>query len=207
MRVIPLFVEAVVFLSAIIGVLLALSAFVFHMITRDKTTGGYADIEEAVDAVTDSALEEINKTSKLVLDELDEKYKALLFVYQLVDDKKKALETDSPEEVEEAEETEGSGEIKEVSELDISIGDDLTMESLMEAAGIEPEISYLEPGPGDEFPAETVEAEPQGFITHPKYASIRELLDSGLSVAEAARRLDMGQGEVQLIMGISGRAG
>lgn len=184
-----MFVEAVVFLSAIIGVLLAFSALFFHVLTRKAN---HDDIESAVDAVTDVALDEINKTSQLVLDELNEKYKALLFVYQLMDDKHKVVgaekavsegnsswdsvvgEEDSPQDI-----AQDSGNSEKV-ELDISIGDELDIKPMVEELQV-------------------------SLSTHPKYGIIKELLDGGIAISEIAKRLNMGQGEVQLIIGLSGR--
>ena len=214
-----MFIEAVVFLSAIIGVLLALSAFVFHLITRSKSPLGAQEVEEALDAVTDLALEEINRTSKLVMDELEEKYKALLFVYQLIDDKQKELEAGKEESA-----LERAADIltNQLNELDISIGDDLEVnpvsvedvevsekdmdvseEDIDETLGLADFIGLDEAV----VPADTKvnESSLPRIAAHPKFEAIKELQDIGLGIAEIARRLDMGQGEVQLILGLSGR--
>ena len=180
-----MFVEAVVFLSAIIGILLALSAFIFHMITRGK---GESDVEGAVDAVTDAALEEINKTSQLVLDELNEKYNALLFVYQLMDDKKRELKI--------------FDDASENERVEVA-NTDLTDTEAAKAVAIEDEPPELDISIGDEL---EIVYPPEGLNSHPKYGPIRELLDDGLGISEIARKLNMGQGEIQLIIGLSGRA-
>ena len=160
-----MFVEAVVFLAAIIGILLALGAFIFHTIThRSETELNSEKIEEMVDTVCDAALEEINKTAQLVMDELSEKYKALLFVYQLMDDKQKNLEGDAAKEAlniplsgwqdEMAGKVSGLAEIfagsatatSDAMSLDISVGDELDVIPVAENK-IEPatqEVSGLE---------------------------------------------------------------
>ena len=238
-----MFVEAVIFLSVIIGVLLALSSFVFHILTREHHKPGEwrEEIEGAVDAVCDAALDEINKTSKLVLDELDEKYKALLFVYQLMDDKEKALTGGDLEAANEVQ-AEAGHVGADLRDIDISIGDELDVvpvdleaaairellskesldeefpveESLLEGPQVdEPQVDGLQVNelqvnelltglPLSEKLAAEVPAVPR-IAFHPKYAAIKELMDGGLGIAEIARRLDMGQGEVQLIIGFSGR--
>ena len=228
-----MFVEAVVFLSAIIGILLAISSFIFHMITRDQQAGNWKeDIEGAVDAVCDAALEEITKTSKIVLDELDEKYKALLFVYQLMDDKEKGLKDDVAPDVfadngsfdlgfSHGVEEELDGNIVDdgFSGMDISIGDDIDVIPIEEVEEVE-EAEEVE-GVGEVEELEKAEEiidvdivglsdmatkKPPRISAHPKYEVIRELLDGGLGVSEIARRLNMGKGEVQLIIGFSGRS-
>lgn len=262
-----MFVEAVVFLAAIIGVLLSLSAFVFHMITRTPEAEPER-VEKAVDDATDAALEEINRTSQLVMDELNEKYNALLFVYQLMDDKKKqldegALEAATDDGLEEAdkeadkeaaetagttaEDKEATGTAGTTSEttaeewavnLDISVDDELDVVSLGQTGqtgqeGQEGQISHLEqqlkqlsqlykqPDPPEkEEQVKPPEKEPEikpeinseikpeielpKIPFHPKYESIKELRAQGLDFPEIARQLNMGQGEIKLIIGLGG---
>jgi len=196
------FVEAVVFLAAIIGVLLAISAFIFHLITyKPDAESVNIDTERVLDAVADTAMEEIHKTSKLILDELDEKYKALLFVYQLMDDKKKEFE-DGGENAgfDISVGAKQDNIIKFPSELDISVGDDLDYPTLPETP---PERTPVDILMADPIP---LEEEPAGIIAHPRYDEIRDLMEQGYTIAETARKLSMGQGEVKLIIGLSGRA-
>jgi len=225
------FVEAVVFLTAIVGVLLALSSFVFHMITRKPEEEKEA-AEQRIDAAIDTALEEITRTSQLVLDELDEKYKALLFVYQLMDDKKKELEGDKK-----VEETAADGdEAAFLGSLDISVGDELfagdswqvpdeDMASFIRglgdseevgeagetetvAAAEEAAVAAVEAAPVFEAEPEVEELVPflipRKVMAHPRFGEIKALRDEGMALADIARRLNMGKGEVQLIIGLSG---
>jgi len=235
-----MFVEAVVLLAAIIGILLALSAFVFHMITRKDKTETDENIEKMVDAAVDVALEEVMRTSQLVLDELNEKYKALLFMYQLMDDKHKELEDKAveveaasseqvfseeliPEEVpsepeikvieqfheppaeievtlEEAEafleevipeEEKGSWLDRMINEQDLNISDIIEeSKTEMQALG----IIHEKPKPP-----------PKVLSAHPRYEDIRALYEIGFSIPEIAKELNMGSGEVRLIIGLSGR--
>ena len=235
-----MFVEAVVFLSAIVGVLLALSAFVFHMITR-KPEEEPEKVEQAVDDAADAALEEITKTSRLILDELNEKYNALLFVYQLMDDKKKEIDDEDPPVSADAE-----PELI-TTELDISIGDELEhfpLEGLTDTDYIEYtndfvyndtdeilndnndnieehfeehlikdeqiEMKLVVPEDINTIMAEAIPeiaspVETYKPIVHPRFDEIKELQGKGLTLPEIARQLGMGQGEVDLIIGLSGR--
>jgi len=228
-----LFVEAVVFLGAILGILLIVSSFAFHIITR-KDNPANVDIEQLVDNVADEALEEINKTAKLVLDELNEKYNALLFVYQLMDDKQKELE--NPENAErlatllsQINQTEPATEPTEPTGLDITIDNDLDFFQLEEKLSELSEESDLitelattlksEPEPElkpeseseqkseqkTEYEKPAPYSPPQAVVIHPKHAVIKELQAQGLSLSDIARHLDMGQGEIQLIIGLGGR--
>ncbi|MCL2398233.1 MAG: hypothetical protein FWC91_00640 [Defluviitaleaceae bacterium] len=291
-----MFVEAVVFLSAIIGCLLALSAFIFHMITRQHQSGS-ENSEKLLDVVADEALEEINRTSQLVLDELNEKYKALLFMYQLMDDKQKAMDEISPFGLSENPVKKDPfahlmNEMKSVENRNIGVeydnladqgtvadngsvvdcaieadsesvadhnveADSKSMVGNVEVdsksvvgnmeADAESMIDHdVEESVIDDHEmkadydsmvgrdiAEWSNTEQIGDLldekdvqemisdgsltqvddsvkssklpTHPRYNEIRELKNQGLSTAEIAKRLGMGQGEVSLIIGLSGR--
>ena len=246
-----MFVEAVVFLSAIIGCLLALSAFVFHMITRQNQLGS-ENPEKLFDAVVDEALEEINRTSQLVLDELNEKYKALLFMYQLMDDKQKAIDEvghtviiENPMAIASqvnptAEMVAENPEIK--AERDSAINPEIKAErnsvvnhevKAEHDSAVNPEAKSEQDSTVDYDFAEWLntkqtdnlldDKEIQDLMTdesstrenenvkqnkrpvHPRFDEINELKSQGLSVAEIAKRLGMGQGEISLIIGLSGR--
>jgi predicted transcriptional regulator len=217
------FVEAVVFLSAVVGIILAVGSFLFHAITR-KTQIDDLDgkVEVIVDRAVDMALEEFNKTSQMVMDELNEKYKALLFVYQLMDDKQKELEGEKSENS-----VEGSGDksaggpvakpptsldtaISMGFSLDIKVDDDLDVQELLlePLEPLEP-LESLEPVVDDSMPPVHIASLPEipdrpAFV-HPRYMEIIELLEQGMSVVDAARHLGVSKGEIQLIIGISGR--
>ena len=242
------FVEAVVFLSAIVGIILAISSFIFHAITRKVDVG---DLDEKVailvDRAADMALEEFNKTSQIVMDELNEKYKALLFVYQLMDDKQKELDDTksetkseeapvakppdsldsaistgfgldikidddldvqeillSPSEVVEEDIVEGDFDTFDVAIIEEALAEEVPTEIVLEVPNEDArEVRY------EEIPMEVVEFPPviqhRNAFSHPKYPEIKELLDQGYSVADTARRLGVGTGEIQLIIGLSGR--
>jgi hypothetical protein len=202
------------------------------MITRKDKTETDENIEKMVDAAVDVALEEVMRTSQLVLDELNEKYKALLFMYQLMDDKHKELEDKAveveaasseqvfseeviPEEVieqfheppaeievtlEEAEafleevipeEEKGSWLDRMINEQDLNISDIIEeSKTEMQALG----IIHEKPKPP-----------PKVLSAHPRYEDIRALYEIGFSIPEIAKELNMGSGEVRLIIGLSGR--
>ena len=229
-----MFVEAVVFLAAIIGVLLAFGAFIFHMITR-KPEEEPEDVEKLVDAAIDAALEEVNRTSQLVLDELNEKHNALLFLYSLMDDKQKEIEEGNglpngasyaagPKDyaIDRSFATEldaGKAAILETgSGLDISIGDELDHIPLDELpehdsfAAAEADLMAEAEVTADEntsakvlpFVAKPALNPPRKVVAHPRYEAIKGLQTQGLTLPEIARKLEMGQGEVQLIIGLGG---
>lgn len=192
-------VEAVVFLSAIMGLLLSVSVFLFHVLTRKS------DMEDDIDAVTNAidkaaneAVLEVNRTSQLALEELNDKlnemnrqHQALLFLYQLMDDKKKDIDSlpNLPKDAAFLEElAKAMGTISTVTE-----------ESALELAGVGDTVKVAD---------DEVSSTKQLLQTHPRYAQItqiKEMQMQGLSVAEIARQLDMGQGEISFLINLGGR--
>ena len=65
----------------------------------DKDAERIAKTIEDLDAALDAALSEINKLGALVQKEVDEKYKSVLFLYNLVEDKQKEIEESTDSEV------------------------------------------------------------------------------------------------------------
>ena len=216
-----MFVEAIVFLAAIIGVLLAIGAFVFHAVTRKADAQATSEaLEQAVDEAAETALVEITKTCQSALDELNEKYQAMLFLYELLEEKKKDIDALGIL----VNEAAGLGLDIRVGEggdvgagVDVRVGDD-------EGDGVgdaTEEIDDIEEGDLEEIQEiwedgeegemmETAARRPASEAPaqrplHPRHAEINALQEDGHSVAEIARRLDMGQGEVKLIIDLSGR--
>lgn len=125
----------------------------------------------------DSAITELGGMSRGVLKEIDQKYNELLFLYNLIDEKKKEIET-----VKLAEPA-GKARYTEPDDFGLLPEDDLPDLP-------EPDDEYTEP--------------PRDFtIKNPRYARILELKKQGMNAKDIARELGMGQGEVSLIMSIS----
>lgn len=160
--------DAVAWISLIIGIMaITVSIPVFIISLRNKK---YAreDLDQIqalltqIDEAADTALNEINKTSKLALDEIDEKYQAMLFLYNLLDEKKKEL---------------------------------MSMESSQASAAkrkvpVAPPLSMRSPRISG---------------NNTKHGKVHDMYKSGLPIAEIAQRLNMGQGEVKLILDLAGR--
>lgn len=104
----------------------------------------------------DIAIDELNDMSQTVFKQFDEKYQELLFLYNLVDEKKKELESLS--------DPSAINPIK-AEKIDITVDDETR-----------PEIS----------------------IKH--YAEISKLRNEGMDVSEIAKTLNIGKGEVSLIL-------
>ena len=131
---------------------------------------------EKIDSATDNALSEIEKTANLVLGDINEKYQAMLFLYNLLDEKKK--------------------EINAITEIKIP--------KRQAAEAIEePAPNKVQTPPA----AATYERKPKQRAPRTKintrYDKVLKMHDDGLSVAEIAKNLNIGQGEVQLTMDLA----
>lgn len=103
----------------------------------------------------DIALNELNDMSQIVFKQFDEKYQELLFLYNLVDEKKQELDGMSPAPV-----------AKPITKkMDITISD--------------------ETRPG---------------FSNQRYKEISKLKNDGMNVSEIAKTLNIGKGEVSLIL-------
>jgi len=152
---------------------------------------------EELDAALDSALKEINRLGSLIQTEIDEKYKSMLFLYNLVDDKKKEIEESADSDV-----------ISEMMEKYIvTHGEKLRMITSQDL----PETSAQPISPSDVSQeekealfSETVEKKPKK-ISNPRHKQIYDMREDGKNPAEIAKELSMGQGEVKLILDLIDR--
>ena len=140
-----------------------------------------------MDNALDSALVELNKMGSLVKQEIDEKYQAMLFLYDLVDGKMKEMESyptpppPLPEVTSVTSDAIGQylDDIKEETEnpLDLLLG-------------------RSEPEP----------QRPTKF-TSPKHEQVWNMFESGKDIGQIAKELGMGKGAVKLMLDFSGRTG
>ena len=148
---------------------------------------------EELDSALDAALKEINRLGTLIQSEIDEKYKAMLFLYNLVDDKKKEIEESADSEV-----------ISEMMAQYIKThGDKLRLISG------EPEENFIEENiekeEENEEVEENIENKPKK-ISNQKHKQIYDMRESGKTATEIAKELKMGQGEIKLILDLIDRS-
>ena len=136
------------------------------------------DMEKIMEAMdrsindADSTATELAKFSQNVVTEIDDKYQQLLYLYSLIDEKSEKLGSDQI----------NSSNSKH-SGIDISIDESFDFQ--------------------DKRKETTVKAVEKGFdpnLVSDKYRSVFELYNKGMSVAEIARSLNIGQGEVKLVL-------
>lgn len=162
--------ETIVIVSLIIGfVLVTVFSLTGMLLTRhrDQSNGKSREIAESIakiDQAADAALSEINKTAALVSDEINEKYQSMLFLYNLVDEKKK----------------------------DVLALAEAPLPSAPAASANDTQASA--PPPTDKKAKKSL---------NPKHDEIIQLSEVGFAPAEIAKELNMGQGEVRLILDLA----
>ena len=203
--------DTIILVSLIVGffaiTIFALGALIWVR-SKEQNRQDSKGIDDAVarmDAALDAALVEINKIGSLVKKEIDEKYQAMLFLYDLVDDKKKEIEELDTSEVDAtvlAEYLENHvSELKlmqekmgEMSDLDASDGG-LDMLLGRNSEDVDEGLDSA----GEEWK--------RPVFANPKHEKIWDMHQSGKSISEIAKELRMGKGEVKLILNLAGRAG
>jgi len=220
-------IATVVLIILVVGIcLVALAAVgaVLWMRNREQTRDAVMQKAEALaqldDALND-ALKELNKVGNLVQKEINEKYQAMQFLYNLLEEKQKASHALPPEAVTEL--AMATAESVSASKAVTPDNDAMqaafmkAMEAMvarLEAIPAVPEKKARatpkkieEPAPKEIAPAPPVAAKPapRKRTTNPKHKKVKDLHEGGMSLADIAKEMGIGQGEVKLILEMSGK--
>ena len=173
---------------------------------REQGRKDSAEIGKSIadlDAALDASIAEINKMGASVLKEIDEKYQAMLFMYNLMEDKQKELTNEVWKN------SEGHSEA-----LDGDVVSEMVAQYI-EAHSAKLRLirdeSDAEPPEDDELSDEVEDVAPLIFSQRPKFANPRhkqiwEIHEQGQNVPDIAKELGIGQGEVKLILELAARA-
>lgn len=155
-----------------------------------------ADAEKKLDATFETCIGEINKMGTTIRSELDAKYKEILFLYSLIDEKQKEVK-----------------ELLEKSEKSLLRADmeKAAGEALLE---VEPEnprfllVGEKEWGKGSvpfDMAAvkETKKPKQAPRFINEAHKNIWDMYENGKEVTDIAKELGIGQGEVKLILNIA----
>ena len=159
-------VVLIIILLGVFGIILILYALASNKEKPAEKDRPSFDVEKTVKTIdysvseADQAANELSDLSKNIFKEFDGKYQELLFLYSLIDEKKKEL---------------------------MSSGDKNELEAYESAVDIV-----------------VSDATPRAKFKNPKLKEILDLKKSGMSDENIAKSLDMGSGEVKLIMGLHG---
>ncbi len=155
----------IIILMASLGITLIVYALNSKKKTHEEAPSSF-NLENTVKTIdnslteADKAAEELSDLSKNIFQEFEGKYQELLFLYNLIDEKKKEIMSSGEKTEHEAYE----------SAVDLVVSD----------------------------------STPRMKFKNPKLKEIMELKKSGMSDENIAKSLNMGSGEVKLIMGLHG---
>jgi len=164
--------NTILFVAVVTGIVVVIIAL-FGMARGGRSgsrseDGSLKKVEDSIKEA-DEAVEELNKLAGNVMAELEGKYKEVLFLYNLIDEKKQELYSQY-----------GSK----------------AAEKPRSAESIRPTQSAIKPKPG---------TKQLKNIHHPMKNEILKLHEQRLPVADIAKTLSIGQGEVSLVLELMGR--
>ena len=149
-----------ILIAVVIGIFLLVTGFVLGSFISTKRAKN--KIDKVVEDTLVSTLAELAAASKNMKNEFEEKYQALLMVYEAMENSQQGIRNSNSA-------------------------------SVLDEQAV---LNSWAPAP----------ARPTAPVfNHPKYPEIKEMLAQGQSIADIARSLDMGKGEVQLIIGLNSR--
>jgi len=179
-----------ILVSLIIGFTVITVYSVYAMLVLRKRENEYKkakDISKAIedlDEALNAAINELNKMGSLIQAEVDEKYKAICFIYNLIDDKQKENgKLAVPKALPKMTLPKAVPKKKVTPKQEIQIDVDVTRDELAELG----------------LPAK---AKSPPKFANPKHKEIWELHESGKSVTDIAKEMGMGKGEVKLILNL-----
>ena len=205
--------ETVILVSLIIGFFaVTIVALVGAILVRRREQGHdqdrqMSDTIEQLDAALDTAMTEINKMGSLVQKEITEKYQAMLFLYNLLEDKQKEMTGNTPTA------TKMPVPMPVVPILSSAKAKAAPTAKVTPPAKQDNTDSYLET-----LAERTSSADPMAITTpplvpatrpsfaNPKHEAVWERHYVGHSIADIAKDLGIGQGEVKLIIDLAARA-
>ncbi|MCL2498741.1 MAG: hypothetical protein FWE90_00215 [Defluviitaleaceae bacterium] len=237
--------STVIIVTLVVGICLVALAAIGSVVWMRKREQERDQVLQSADALAtlddalDEALKELNKVGNLVQREISEKYQAMLFLYNLLEEKQKAQfilpehikvdlakveaavkteepvpEVESVKAIEPIPADESVKTIEPVAQTLVTV-ETLTNDSIVNESAIEASLPVPEPAKKKEAApkkptAKSVQAvsakpAPRKRTVNPKHARVRELDEKGIPVADIAKELGIGQGEIRLILEMSAK--
>lgn len=147
--------------------------------TNVLTDESMAKLQNTIDDA-DNAMEELSRLSQNIFDEMSAKYKELLYLYSLIE--RKQSSTELPD--------------KPVLNKEVEREDFNFFKATQETS----KNNNHNPLKTDKNTKEDYSFMSLYNSTNPKHNEIKNLYKNGMSVAEIARNLNLGQGEVSLVL-------
>ena len=189
-------VETVLLVVLIVVLFLTTVLSVFAMVKLRKKTS--SESAENLDAGFDICISELNKMGSLIKSDLDARYKEILFLYNLIEDRHKQIESivnKTRARFESFEDTVDEIEGREVMPAYEELYD---FGEFVDQKFTKP---YTDPAES----AQNV-SESESYRSYiPDHKVILQMSEQGLGIADIARELGIGQGEVKLILNIANK--
>ena len=186
-------VETVLLVVLIVVLFLTTVCSVFAMVRLRRKMNSQG--EESLDAGFDICINELNKMGSLIKSDLDEKYKEILFLYNLIEDRHKQIESLV---------SKGRTRVSFEDAVD-EIEANVVMPAYEELYDFEDFVERKSSKPYSE-PVKPMQNESEGDYMRssiPDHKVILQMSEQGLSIADIAKDLGIGQGEVKLILNIA----
>ena len=177
--------ETILFIVLIIVMFLITVTSIYALVKLRKKAGAN---DESLDASFDICISELNKMGSLIKSEIEAKYKEILFLYDLMEQRHKQIE-------------ELISKNKTVEKFeDVVIQVDKVDSVYEELSGI---LQYSEPSHKMDNHKQVGSYDDYIRSLSPNHRIILEMSEQGKQVSEIAKELGIGQGEVNLIINIA----
>jgi outer membrane biosynthesis protein TonB len=202
---------ATILITILIIVLFVIAAFSLGAVFVLKRREQDADAAEKLATVTakmegqlDGCLKEINELGAVVAQDVDEKHKAVLFLYELIQEKEKDMEklasaVESKPQPEPEPKPEKKPRKKPAPKPQPVVEEEIEPPTEEPTEELNEELTEAPPEQATEEPHEETPAEPPVF-DNPVHAEIWEMKQAGKTVTAIARSLKIGKGEVQMVL-------
>jgi len=177
------FIFMLILMLVVGGLLVVVSSFGFAKAKNEEQGQAISQklgVLESSVTEADEAISELNDMSKTVFKEFENKYQELLFLYNLIDEKEKRIgQGGSP------------SAMPEPANLAARAG-----HAYDQARGLEEYAKRID----------IIVDDGKKMDINPKFANVLDLHRKGKSIEEIAKQLDMGKGEISLILTLGGGA-
>lgn len=175
-------IQVILIIFFAVGLFLMIFMFLKLRSDDDPSKTSFLETGNSIKAINSSideaekVIEELNKFSASVLNEINAKHQELLFIYNLIDEKKAELKNvynfDRPQKP--SPQTQAKDRNKPKREPFLKENDTVV--------------------------SEKPKSDKQTSYIHPKHKEIAQMSEEGLTITEISKNLGLGQGEVKLIL-------
>ena len=148
----------------------------------------------------DKMMGELDKFSKYVTNEMQDKYKEMMFLYQMIDDKEKAVKK-------EAKETNDQKVKNELAQAEIKKDKAEREEAIRREQKKNAVNSFYNNAGNNKDVSSKAESKAPMMVAKSSFNNVVYMYESGKSVEEIAKALGKGKGEIRLMLDLMGKEG